>query len=318
MLFLFVHLQQSSFQSDIEDLNSRLEEEKVHTGNLQGEMNVAKCKLQEDMFRTRGTLLMDIISMQLFYALKELSLDDSRILPENELNCKDAYTHCAATKSKFLENTDLLLEMLKSYLNVMNSKGETLLENSGGLRSLIGSAELFDERTLLRDTELIDEKTLLRDTELIGEKTLLRDTELFDERTLSHDTELFDERTILRDTEEVSLYMANKTDDDKVVASSRCNETPFESCNEDLIPSTEETLRDSDEYSILRDKLVSLKNCIDGEALDFLKKAFEFDVESENKITESRQDIYKRIQECMEQRNSVLGQLVKLSASLSA
>lgn len=257
--FFVCSLQQSSLQSDIENLNSQLEEEMTRTANLQGEMTVAKCKLQEDMFRARSTLLIDIISMQLFYALKDLSLDDSLTLPENELKLKDCYAQWTATRGKVLENTDLLLEMFKSYLNVMNFRGEKLLDNCGSLMSLIGSEELLDERTLLRDAE------------------------------------------------DVSLYLTNKTDDDKVVASSRCNETLLESRNDELIPATEEKLRDSDDCSNLRDKLVSLKNCIDGEALSFLKKAFEVDLENEDKTTDSRQDIYQRIQEFMEQRDSVLG-----------
>ena len=255
ILFLFFSfLQTSSLQSDIESLNSRLEEEAKHTANLKGEINVAKCNLQEDMFRTRSTLLMDIISMQLFYALKDVPLDDALI--ENELKQKDGFTQWTVTKSKLLENTDLLLELLQSYLNVLNSKGEKLMDNCGSLRSLIGVEELVDERTLLRDTE------------------------------------------------DVTLYLTNKTDDDKVVASSRCNESLLESRNEEL---TEQKVPDSEEHSSLRDKLVSLKSCVDGEALSFLKKAFELDLKNEGKTTDPRQDIYKGIQEFMEQRNSVLG-----------
>ena len=214
---------------------------------------MAKSKLQEDMFRTRSALLMDIISMQLFYALKDISLDDTLILPENELKQKNGFTQWTVTKGKLLENTDLLLELLQSYLNVLNSKGEKLLESCGSLRSLIGAEEL-------------------------------------------------DERTLRRDTEDVTLYLTNKTDDDKVVASSRCSESLLESRNEEL---TEQN--DSEEHSSLRDKLVSLKSCVDGEALSFLKKAFELELENEGKTTDSRQIIYKGIQECMEQRNSVLG-----------
>ena len=217
---------------------------------------MAKSKLQEDMFRTRSALLMDIISMQLFYALKDISLDDALILPESELKQKDGFAQWTVIKSKLLENTDLLLELFQSYLNVMNSKGEKLLDNCGSLRSLIGAEELLDERTLLRDTE------------------------------------------------DVTLYLTNKTDDDKVVASSRCNESLLESRNEELI---EQKVPESKEHSSVRDKLVSLKSCVDGEALSFLKKAFELDLENEGKITDSRQNIYKRIQEFMEQRNSVLG-----------
>jgi len=247
--------EQSSLQSDIEGLNSRLEEETTRTANLQGEITVAKCKLQEDMFRTRSTLLIDIISMQLFYALKDISLDDAVILPESELKQKDGFTQWTVTKSKLLENTDLLLELFQSYLNVLNSKGEKLLDNCGSLRSLIGAEELLDERTLLRDTE------------------------------------------------DVTLYLTNKTDDDKVVASSRCNESLLESHNKEL---TEEKVPEVEEHSCLRDKLVSLKRCVDGDAFSFLKKAFKLDLENEGKTTDSRQDIYKRIQEFMDQTNSVL------------
>lgn len=248
---------QSSLQSDNEGLNSRLEEETTRIATLQGEMTVAKCKLQEDMFRTRSALLMDIISMQLFYALKDGSPDDDAvILPENELKQKDGFTQWTVTKNKLLENTDLLLELLQSYLNVLNSKGEKLLDNCGSVRSLIGAEELLDERTLLRDPE------------------------------------------------DVTLYLTNKTDDDKVVASSRCNESQLESRNEKM---TEQKVPDSKEHSSIRDKLVSLKSCVDGEALSFLKKAFELDLENDGKTTDlARQNVYKRIQEFMEQRNSVL------------
>lgn len=249
--------QQSSFQSDIESLNSSLEEERACTANLQGELTVTKSKLEEDMFRARSTLLMDIISMQLFYGVKELSLDDAPVLPENEssVKClKDGYIQSVATTSKLLENTDLLLELFKGYLKMMNSKGEKLLENSGSLRFLIGTEEFLEEPSVLCETE--DE----------------------------------------------SLYLTNKTDDDKVVASLRCNETPLESHNK-VIGSKE--IRDNDEYSSLRDKLVSLKNIIDDEALDFMKRAFEFDGDSIDQASRARRDIYERIQEFLEKRAAV-------------
>ena len=215
------------------------------------------------MFRARSTLLIDITSMQLFYAVKEVSFEDAPFLAEKEIELKDVndgfiQSVAVATKSKVLENADVLLELFKGYLNLMNTKGEKLLENSKSLRFLVESEELFEEGTMLCGTE--DE----------------------------------------------SLYLTNKTDDDKVVASSRCNETPFDSRNE-VIPSNEETPRDNDEFSCLRDKLVSLKNSIDGEALDFLKRAFEFDVENDSHPTNTRKEIYKRIQEFMDQRNPVLG-----------
>ena len=253
-----LNLQQSSFQSDIESLNSSLEEERVRNKNLQDEMTVAKRKLEEDMFRTRTCLLMDIISMQLFYAVKDVSLDDNSILPENELiskNPKDDFVHPVTTKSELLENTDLLLELFKGYLNMMNSKGEKTLESSGSLRFLGGSEELLEERTLLLDTE------------------------------------------------DLSLYMTNKTDDDKVVASTRCFETQFESCDED-IPSKP---HENGEYSSLTDKLVSLKSSIDSEALDFLKRAFEFNEENNDQPTRTRKEIYERITEFLQRRESVIG-----------
>ena len=224
-------------------------------------MTVAKCKLEEDLFRTRTSLLMDIISMQLFYAVKDVSLNDASILSENELipkNLKDDFVHSAATKGKILENTDLLLELFKGYLNMMNSKGEKMLENSGSLRFSDGAEELFKERTLLLDTE------------------------------------------------DLSLYMTNKTDDDKVVASTRCLETIFESRDED-IPSTEEKPHDNGEYPSLTDKLVSLKSSIDSKALDFLKKAFEFDVEINDQPMRTRKDVYERIKELLQRRESVIG-----------
>ena len=255
-------LQQSSFQSDIESINSSLEEERARNESLQDEITVAKCKLEEDMFRTRSSLLMDIISMQLFYAVRDVSLDDASILPENELipmNLKDDFVHPGTTKGKILENIDLLLELFKGYLNMMNSKGEKMLENSGSLRFSGESEEVFEERTLLLDTE------------------------------------------------DLSLYITNKTDDDKVVASTRCLETLFESRDED-IPSNEEKPRDTDgEYPSLTDKLVSLKSSIDNEALDFLKRAFEFDVEINDQPMRTRKDFYERIKELLQRRESVIG-----------
>ena len=234
----------------------------TRTANIQGDMTVAKCKLQEDMFRTRSTLLVDIISMQLFYALKDLSVDDALNLPENEIKLKDGLTEWTTARSKILENTDLLLELFESYINLMNSKGEQLLDSCGSLVKLIESEALLDERTLLCDTE------------------------------------------------DASLYLTNKTDDDKVVASSRCNENPVESHNEELIPSNEEKSVDRDENFSLRNRLISLKNFVDGEALRFLRRAFELDVDNEDnedKTIESREGVYKRIEDFMNQRSSVLG-----------
>ena len=262
-------LQESSLQSDIGSLNSRLEEERALNETQKGEITSVKHKLQEDMFRARSALLIDITSMQLFYALKEHSFNDVLFSPESALNSPDVIDNpnqSVAAKNKVLQNVDLLLELFKSYLNMMNAKGEEMFQNCRSLNFLVRSQ---------------DEK---------------------------------EEQKTLHKVEDLSLYLANKTDDDKVVASSRCNQgNEHHESHEECIPSNEEGRCDIDQYSILRDKLITLKNSIDGEALNFLKKVFEFDGEDEHgshpKNT-TRREIYEKIKEFIEQRNSTLGKCI--------
>ncbi|XP_022791929.1 kinesin-like protein KIF15 [Stylophora pistillata] len=252
--------EKSSLESDIENLNFRLDEEKTHTENLQDQITKAKGKLQEDMFKARSTLLSDIISMQLLYALKDLPLDNDHHFSENDLSLRDFCSQWATTKCKILENADVLLDLLKSYLSLMNSKGDKLLEDGGSLKSLVGCEESFNA----------------------------------DKRLLSA-------------SEEVSLYMTNKTDDDKVVASTGCCEIlPCSETNtEDFILSTEQNLGDGEESSNIRNKLISLKKFMDDKALAFLTKAFELDVGNENRVINTRQDIYGRIQEILNQEDTL-------------
>ena len=261
--------QESSLQSDLESLNSRLEEERAFNETQKGEITSVKHKLQEDMFRARSALLIDITSMQLFYALKEYSFNDVLFSPERGINSRDvddSPNQSVAAKNKVLQNVDLLLELFKSYLNMMNAKSERIFQNCGSLHFLAESQNVKEEQKLLHKVE------------------------------------------------DFSLYLANKTDDDKVVASSRCNQgnEPHES-HEECIPSNEERRCEIDQYSILRDKLITLKNSIDGEALNFLKRVFEFDDEEEHDShpkNTTRREIYKKIQELIEQRNSAFGKCI--------
>ena len=207
--------------------------------------------------------------MQLFYALKEHSFNEVLLSPERALNSrdvKDSPNESVAAKNKVLQNVDLLLELFKSYLNMMNAKSEEMFENCGSLHFLAESQDVMEEQKILHKVE------------------------------------------------DFSLYLANKTDDDKVVASSRCNQVnEHHESHEERIPSNEERRCDIDQYSILRDKLIALKNSIDGEALNFLKKVFEFDNEEEQgsqPTNTTRREIYKKIQEFIEQRNSAFGKCI--------
>ncbi|XP_068708780.1 uncharacterized protein [Montipora foliosa] len=246
--------QQSSLQSDMESLKSVFANEKEQKETLQGEIEIAKCRLQEDMFRSKSALLMDLISMHLFYAVKELSFDEFPDSPELKTGVASA-----SIKTKILENSDLLLELFKGYVNIMNSKGEKMLETSESLRLLLGSEHLFEQELSLCNSE------------------------------------------------DLSLYMANKTDDDKAVASSLCHDTTCESRDEVHIPAKAEKLQENDEYSILRENLVSLKNSADARALDFLKKAFEFDSESNDLCKDNKKVVYEMIQDFAQRREAVLG-----------
>lgn len=266
--------QESSLQSDIESLNSRLEEEIALNETQKGEITSVKHKLQEDMFRARSALLIDITSMQLFYALKEHSFNDVLFSPERVFNSRDVIdspNQSVAAKNKVLQNVDLLLDLFKSYLNMMNAKSEEMFENCGSLHFLAESQDVMEEQKILHKVE------------------------------------------------DFSLYLANKTDDDKVVASSRCNQAnEHHESHEERIPSNEERRCDIDQYSILRDKLITLKNSIDGEALNFLERVFEVDGEEEqdsHPTNTTRRKIYEKIQEFIEQRNSTLGKSIEGTCS---
>ena len=265
--------QESSLQSDIESLNSRLEEEIALNETQKGEITSVKHKLQEDMFRARSALLIDITSMQLFYSLKEHSFNDVLFSPERVFNSRDVIdspNQSVAAKNKVLQNVDLLLDLFKSYLNMMNAKSEEMFENCGSLHFLAESQDVMDEQKILHKVE------------------------------------------------DFSLYLANKTDDDKVVASSRSNQVNEDhESHEERIPSNEERRCDIDQYSILRDKLITLKNSIDGEALNFLERVFEVGEEEQGShpTNTTRRKIYEKIQEFIEQRNSTLGKSIEGTCS---
>lgn len=225
-----------------------------------------KSKLEEDIFRAKTTLLIDIITMQLLYAIKDISPDETPFMLENEVrfkNLNDGFSYAGSTQSKLLENADLLLELFKGYLNVMNSKGEKMLENSGSVRFLHGLEDPFEEPTLQCNPD------------------------------------------------DLSLYLTNKTDDDKVVASTRCNETPRESHQEAIIPASGQMFHQNGEYSRLQNKLVSLKDSVDGEALDFLKRAFEFGPKNSDQAIGTRKEIYERIHDIVQTRESVSGKSIQ-------
>lgn len=214
-----------------------------------------KSKLEEDIFRAKTTLLIDIISMQLLYAIKDISPDETPFVLENEVrfkNLNDGFSYAGSTQSKLLENADLLLELFKGYLNVMNSKGEKMLENSRSVRFLHGLEDPFEEPTLQCDPD------------------------------------------------DLSLYLTNKTDDDKVVAH-----------QEAIIPSSGQMFHQNGEYSRLQNKLVSLKDSVDGEALDFLKRAFEFDPKNSDQAIGTRKEIYERIHDIVQTRESVSGKSIQ-------
>ena len=234
------------------------ENEKAQKESLQAELTVATSKLQEDLFRGRTALLIDLISMQLFSSIKDLSLDDSSVaeIQVKSEDLKDVLS--MKTKTQVLENADLLVELFKGYLNIMNTKSEKALENSENLRFFLGSGH----------------------------------------------EQLFDEQLSLCDPEDLSLYLTNKTDDDKAVASSQSHET---TCDEVFVSLNGEKLEENDKCIGLREKLISIKNSVDVKALDYLKKVFEFDSENNELVRNKKKVVYKMVQELLQRRKSVFG-----------
>ncbi|XP_029208723.2 kinesin-like protein KIN-7O isoform X2 [Acropora millepora] len=243
--------QLSSLKRDLESLNVSFENEKAQKESLQGELTVATSKLQEDQFRGRTALLMDLISMQLLYSIKELSLDDSSVaaIQVKSEDLKDALS--LKTKTQILENADLLVELFKRYFNIMTTKSAKALENSEDLRFFLGPVEQLP----------------------------------------------------LCDAEDLSLYSTNKTDDDKAIASSRSHET---TCDEGVVLLNGEKLQENDKCIDLREKLISVKNSVDGKALDYLKKVFEFDSENNGLVKDRKRVVYEMVQELLQRRESVV------------
>ena len=232
-------------------------EEQDRSEKYRREATEVRRHLKRDTYRMRSVLLIDIISMQLLYAVKKLSLSQ-------EGSWLPTITSTPAG-NKILENTDVLLELFKSYLRLMNSKENELLDNGGSLRSLVEAGDSCEEHTVLRDAD------------------------------------------------DVSLYSTNETDDDKVEASPLRDDIQLAESRDDC-PVFDEKLPSIGEYLELKDKLVSLKNCIDGEALEFLSKAFEFDPETKDQTLELRQDIYSRIKEVMDWKNYFSGKCIQLDS----
>ena len=55
---------------------------------------------------------------------------------------------------------------------------------------------------------------------------------------------------------------------------------------------------------------------MDDKALGFLTKVFKLDVGNENRLLNTRQDIYGRIQELLKQEGTLLGRYLKITSYL--
>lgn len=84
-------------------------------------------------------------------------------------------------------------------------------------------------------------------------------------------------------------------DDDKVVVLLLCYDIICELWDEVYILVKVEKFYENDEYFIFWENLVLFKNSVDVRVLDFLKKVFEFDFESNDLCEDNKKVVYEMI-----------------------
>lgn len=207
--------------------------------------------------------------MQLFYTIRDMPADERQELSKL---FQHEYIYSGRplleTKEKVLENTSNVLELFQSYLKLLNASGDDLISNGLDLKML---------EEPLNDGH--DQKILSR---VCNNSHKLND----EEKTIDSLAQ-----------NELLLSQFNKTDDDKVSEIST-----------DAQPDSQET-KESRFVSLtksLRNRLQHIKGSLDGDAIEFLKKAFgmkEMDGEKEG----SKEGVYGAMVEFLRQRENQQG-----------
>ncbi|XP_048585259.1 kinesin-like protein KIN-7I isoform X3 [Nematostella vectensis] len=230
--------QESSLRDDLSNKNMELAKEKELSTALQNQLSSLSGYLYGGVSRTKGALLAELLSMQLFYTVKDLPDDERRTLAK-QFSQEHPFEgdRLIGTKANVLKNTDKVLKLFRSYLQLLNKTGKNLNNLGFGLEMLQG--HLTKEESSAVETLMKRSKS----SEFVLE--------------------------CIEDDESLLLEL-NKTDDDKAVESSGVHDHAKDELNGELLLGEGLMCQ----AKALRDALMCIRTSLDGDAVEFLQKAF--------------------------------------------
>lgn len=130
LTFVFV-IQEQELNNELKEVDVELQREKNLSIELREQLSSLGGCLRGGADRAKSALLSELLSMQLFYTLQDMP-EHERQQVAKEMQNEYLYSgdKLLEVRGKVLENTDNVLKLFESYLNLLNHSGKDL-ENSG-------------------------------------------------------------------------------------------------------------------------------------------------------------------------------------------
>ena len=251
----------------MELLQCQLGEEKSRTNDLQMQLAAMKTQTHQNTYRAKSVLLLELMSAQLYYAIRDLSEEecfDSALDDSSEVNK-------LKTKEMVLENTENLLEFLAGYLRLMSSSVKDLVPSC----SDVGPTE--------EDTHILEipcpessDVSPKEEVQCEEEECLYQMNKTDDDKVVEfgHNTPKLDI------TEELDNVNEGR-------ASEKCDVPSYLKRAESL-----------------KDRMLHIKNNLDNEALEVLQQVLNLDNQL---VGESRKEVYCKMKEFLDMKEELIG-----------
>lgn len=222
-------------------------------------------------YQTRAVLLAEVMSMQLYCAVKSLINNVQHSKQELDVTSNEAIEReLLPSTIKVMENSEMVLQLLKEYISLGNSSVETFMSSSPCSEN---SAPTKEEFTEARHNGL---HVLIPNGSVIAETGVESNLVYFDESV---------------------LYIANKTDDDKVVESSSCTPATIDTENLKISENAVSRVRLK-----LMKNLFEMKRDLDEKSFSFLSQVFRPPDKKSQDSESQMNDVYKLLREMVEKR----------------
>ena len=264
-----------SWKADIFKLQSELASANQSNSNCKMELAALRGRIQRRDYQTRKMLLAEIMSMQLYYAIKSLTSSDeySEHLLKTVFDNGRTENELLSASVKVIDGSDKLLHLLKAYIGLGDSSASTLL-------SYFPDGKYPEVKTEDGDLFIPNGKNLSN-----GNHSEVAEKGSPYQRKASR-------------VDESAEYLANKTDDDKVVEcgngtqSEAVIDCPKHSENSSCIEELEENILGNDVMCRasrkLMESLLEVKKDLDGKGVRFLSQAFHIQLVQEEQGGEHR------------------------------